>query len=302
MEMTTNEKRSYFSKIGFWCLGMILLCNVGVVFLQAVLAHFVPVLSDETQAGMWFGYVLKHGSELLMIFAAAKLLPPLVPVSKEKKLLSVPQFIAAYLMAYAMVNCMHLVGMVFEKIFSLFRDNHVDMVTDMVFSGNEGMALMVISTAILAPIFEELLMRKVLIDRMRPFGEWVCVLMSGLIFGLLHGNITQLLYTMVLGFLLAFVYLKTNRIINCILLHILNNLTSILFVVLGIDLMIMIGYMAIATVAGLILLLVNRKKFRLEPSDVIPKGERMKVLFLSPGMLSLMVLFALYFVITNFVI
>lgn len=80
--------------------------------------------------------------------------------------------------------------------------------------------------AILAPLFEELIFRKLLIDRTRVYGEKLAVLLSGLLFGLFHGNLNQFFYATLIGFCLAYVYLRTGKVRYTILLHMLINLNG----------------------------------------------------------------------------
>ena len=79
---------------------------------------------------------------------------------------------------------------------------------------------------IMAPVFEELIFRKMLIDRIRPYGEGLSILMSGLMFGLFHGNFSQFFYATLMGMVLAYVYLRTGKLRNTILLHSLINLNG----------------------------------------------------------------------------
>ena len=79
---------------------------------------------------------------------------------------------------------------------------------------------------ILAPVFEELMFRKILIDRLRNYGEYVCIVLSGIMFGLLHGNFSQFFFATAIGMFFAFLYLRTGNIKNTIFLHMAMNLTT----------------------------------------------------------------------------
>ena len=84
----------------------------------------------------------------------------------------------------------------------------------------------VIVVGILAPICEELIFRKFLIDRLAQHGELVTILASGIMFGLFHGNFQQCFMAMLIGFLFAFVYIRTGKIIYSMILHATMNLTT----------------------------------------------------------------------------
>lgn len=79
---------------------------------------------------------------------------------------------------------------------------------------------------ILAPIFEELICRKWIIDRLLPYSEVLAVVTSGLLFGLIHGNFYQFFYAALLGMLFAVVYVKTGKIFHTIAMHAIINFTG----------------------------------------------------------------------------
>lgn len=78
--------------------------------------------------------------------------------------------------------------------------------------------------AILAPILEELVFRKLLCDRLLPLGEGYAVVLSAAIFGLIHGNLFQFLYAFLLGLVFGLIYVKTGRIRYTIVYHGILNL------------------------------------------------------------------------------
>lgn len=88
--------------------------------------------------------------------------------------------------------------------------------------------LKIVVMVILAPIMEELVCRKLIIDRTRQYGEKVTVILSALIFGLLHQNLFQFFYAFALGLIFGYIYLRTGRLRYTILLHgFLNFLGSV---------------------------------------------------------------------------
>lgn len=76
---------------------------------------------------------------------------------------------------------------------------------------------------IAAPIIEELIFRKLLIDRISPFGEKTAIFASALAFGLVHGNFSQFFYAFAIGLLFGYIYVKTRNILYTIALHMFVN-------------------------------------------------------------------------------
>ena len=79
---------------------------------------------------------------------------------------------------------------------------------------------------ILAPILEELFYRKLVIDRLRVFGDLPAILLSGVTFGLIHGNFEQLFYATAVGLVFAYIYLNTGHVRYTMLLHMVINLVG----------------------------------------------------------------------------
>ncbi len=79
---------------------------------------------------------------------------------------------------------------------------------------------------ILAPVMEELFWRKLLIDRLRRFGDLFAILTSGILFGLIHGNFGQFFYAAMVGTVLGGVYLYTGKLRYTVGLHMALNLVG----------------------------------------------------------------------------
>lgn len=84
-----------------------------------------------------------------------------------------------------------------------------------------------IKLLIIAPVLEELVFRKVLLDRLRPYGNLKSILISSLFFSIPHfvsQGIPQIFYTLILGCIWAYVMNKTGKIKYTIFLHGFSNL------------------------------------------------------------------------------
>ena len=128
---------------------------------------------------------------------------------------------------------------------------------------------------IMAPIFEEIIFRKLLIDRTIKYGKGVSILLSALIFGLFHGNLNQFFYAFLIGGFFAYVYIKTGKIIYTILLHLtvnfnMNTMANLPIADAGILIIYFLVYVLIVIV-GVIGLLKNYKKISLLKDNLIKK-------------------------------
>lgn len=84
--------------------------------------------------------------------------------------------------------------------------------------------VMLFFSAIVAPICEELIYRKLLLGSMRPMGDTPAILISSLIFGLAHGNFDQFAYAALSGLVFGVIAVRYKSIVPTILLHVANNL------------------------------------------------------------------------------
>lgn len=175
-------------------------------------------------------------------------------------------------------------------------------------------------TGILAPIAEEIVYRKLVIDRLRPLGSVPAVVFSGLLFGLVHGNFTQVFYAALFGFLAGFVYVYTGKLRYTVFLHMAVNLVG---GVLSTELIRTMGgaqaaadltaqlanhpvaaglyiayvlLMLLCVVLTPILLILLRKKFRLQKEhEDLTLSQAGKVLTRNPAFWLLAVIFVLMF-------
>ena len=87
--------------------------------------------------------------------------------------------------------------------------------------------------AIVPGFCEEFLFRGAILSNLLPFGRSNAILISALFFALMHQNPSQLFYTFVAGILLGVVYERTGSIWNTTILHVFNNLISVILTVVA---------------------------------------------------------------------
>ena len=81
-----------------------------------------------------------------------------------------------------------------------------------------------ISLCIFAPVFEEIIYRGIILNvLLQKFNTLFGVILSSMIFALVHFNLHQGVNALVVGLLLAFIYVKTRSIRLCIYAHFFNN-------------------------------------------------------------------------------
>ncbi|MBQ9802309.1 MAG: CPBP family intramembrane metalloprotease [Clostridia bacterium] len=137
---------------------------------------------------------------------------------------------------------------------------------------NYQLVLMVITTAVVPAFVEELLFRGVVLRALLPYGRTTAVVASALLFGLMHGNASQLLYATAAGLVFGYIFVHTGSLWCPILIHLCNNLFAVITSVLYERLQPLTAYLtataielavlAIGIAAALFLLLSQRRDRR----------------------------------------
>lgn len=102
--------------------------------------------------------------------------------------------------------------------------------TELLMEITRAIPLFLIITVFIAPVLEEIIFRKIIFGVLyKHTNFFIAGIISALIFGIIHQEPKHLLIYASMGFVLAYVYVKTKRIIVPIIVHIvLNSITVIL--------------------------------------------------------------------------
>lgn len=81
---------------------------------------------------------------------------------------------------------------------------------------------------LLGPLLEELLYRGIILQGMKKYNERFAIILSALIFGLMHQNYQQFILAFMIGLVFAAVDLKAGSLIPSIVMHIIVNTSGVL--------------------------------------------------------------------------
>ena len=309
--------KKHFSSLGLmYFFGALIIIGVQVAVSMLVLA-FAPSLLDNPNLSLLVSMLPTYA----IAFPLTSLLIRQVPgVQMKKHNMKPTQLLGAFAISYALMYLSNLAGQFFTNIIGIIKGSPVDdAIADLVSELNPLTALFVM--VLLAPALEEWIFRKLLVDRTIRYGEGTAIFLSGLMFGLFHGNLNQFVYTFLIGAFWAFIYVKTGRLRYTIYLHMalnfMGSVGSLFFLdaistleggssamngfhfLLGmlLPLAIVIPYLIVVfglVISGIVLLVTNWKRFRLIPAELfIPKEKRFSVIFLNVGM----ILYVLFWII-----
>lgn len=315
--------KKLFSNIGFRLLiGTVIVYGVcyGLQYLllsimSAVNPGFIELVTTDYTANLVFSMGIQYAFAMpLLALVLAVKLPGKAP---EKRKIGFGWWLVFFIISYSLMYSSNLIGTGINSLISSISGNTISTYAVQTMIQNANIWVVTICTVIFAPLVEELIFRKILIDRCGRYGEAASALLSGLAFGLFHGNLTQGIYAFCLGYFLALVYSKTGKIQATIGIHMVVNfmgsfipMTLLKFIDLdaldaldpnntesviefmstyGIGFMILslYGMLIMALViAGIVLLIVNRRKFMPQPGEVsLPRHSTFKTVVGNPGML-----------------
>lgn len=307
----TISNKKLFSQIGLRLfIGTLIIFAVQLIF--GAIAGNIPAVATSGDLSLLVSMLPMYIIAFPIIFLLFKNIP--VQISGEKKKMSVKHLIVAFIMCYAGTYICNLLASILTGIIGALKQSDVENVMANLTS-SISLPVNLFIVVICAPIMEELLFRKTLIDRTAHFGEGISILFSGLVFGLFHGNLVQFGYAFLLGVFFGFIYIKTKNIVYPIILHMVINffgsfLGSIIMEKSGFynlpadatesemmefmmenaaGMMIYFGYalaIIILVIVGIVLFVKNRKKFVCAPGEVtIEKGTHFTTMILNVGMI-----------------
>ena len=107
---------------------------------------------------------------------------------------------------------------------------HLPNIAENIFAQMKNNVFGILSVCIVAPIFEEIFFRGAIegyLLRKWRNPRWA-ILVSALIFGLIHMNPAQMLFAFLFGIILGELYYRTGSLLPSIILHFINNTLSLI--------------------------------------------------------------------------
>ena len=317
----TNEAKKQFSRLGLAFFAGSIVLNVVSIILSLILRRWKPEWLFNANITTLLSSIILYIISMPVVALITRRMPK---VNIPKRHMSAGKFLLALIMCYPIMYGSNLIGLIITGIIEMIKGSAVNnellsAVTDM------NMIVIILYMVIIAPVMEELIFRKLIVDRTARYGQGVAVVISGIMFGLFHGNLNQFVYATTLGMFFAFLYVKTGNIKITIGLHMIINfmgsaLVMILMRAIKYDELVELSYngspqellqfyaenlpawiayllylcLIIALViSGIVLLILFRKKLKTSPGEVsLPKGKRFDVVFGNIGML----LFCLFWI------
>lgn len=198
----------------------VFLAQIGVV------GFFGTNIAESIFENHYFQYGLQILALYVIGLSAFMLVTARLPKAESKKCsrLGFGKFILIFIVMYGLANIVSHIASTIEGILTLALDDFIIYeVPESIINPDVPLELLILVAVIIGPIIEELVFRKVLIDRLSVYGDRFALIFTSITFGIFHGNITQGLYTIVGGFFFGYVYIKTRKLGASVALHMLMN-------------------------------------------------------------------------------
>lgn len=142
-------------------------------------------------------------------------------------------FLMAILLGIGMILGMTVLSEIFIKFLGLFGYTPTTA-SFPAMKGKTGTFITAIFAVCLLPaVCEEMFFRGLLLDSLREVSDWFAVIVSAVMFMLVHASPLQTLYQFAGGLIFAIVAIKSNSILPGIVMHFLNNFYAILLDYVG---------------------------------------------------------------------
>lgn len=227
-----RKEEKKFIKKTYNITGWMLIINSILPFILVAMFSFVYLLI--TAVSGWVPYGVEKSIEMSMVVLIyiisdlfIVLLGNKLTGIKLRPLFNTKGFSASFLLMGAVIAIgMNLLAIMvasltetaFEELFGLMLVAPDDNPPSMIY-----MIVDCVYAVIIAPIIEEIVFRGFVLKNYSRYNVYTGIVLSGLFFGLMHGNFYQLIFTVPFGMALAYMTVKSNSILPAIFTHFLAN-------------------------------------------------------------------------------
>lgn len=304
-----KEKIKKISSRCFLAVIMYVLISYAMSFAIVFISWVFPSISkiyNETLPSLAFEIIVTFLAIgvpffiLHLIFRKEKIsseLPFGTPYNKETAKYLVMVFLPVMVFSAIAIN---YASAIFQEILGF---EFTSTVGDITLKGGKEIFLGVLGIAVVPALIEETVIRGIILQPLRKYGDKYAIIASALLFAVMHGNMVQIPYTVIGGLLLGYLAVITGSLWPSIVMHFINNLYSVIILSVNDNIgegassivtALMLLIFAIVGITGIVKLTKLRYKTTLSKDNgVLTVGEKVKATLKNAPAIVALILLAL---------
>lgn len=314
-EFARKQEKTYLRKnlsfVGALSLTLTLVMQFAFTVLVVVLLR-LGVLSSDGLADPFLG--IGNTAYLFLysfVYVGALLFPTLVVALCYRKRenpfspTEVVPFGFVFLMIISAVGLCMLTNIVNSIILTIFQEwgLNVPEAPQMMDNTPLSFLLNLFVIAVLPALLEEMIYRGYILRVLRPYGNLYAIIISSMLFSLMHGNLRQIPFAFIVGLVLGYAYISTNNIWVPIAIHFANNAISVTMEYFAFSLpydyqgvyysLVIYGLAIVGVFATFLLMCFYHKRLRItKTKSILMTRDRYFAAFTTPLFLSSIALYA----------
>lgn len=228
-----NDKMQDYKKTVFK-VGLFVTISFLLRFVAGILINGYYVILGEAAdpTVLYIGHLLISGLCLQIIpsFIAAAMFGFFDnKAQKLKSVYKVPnrclKAVGNFAAVYGLGQIVNIITMLFAAIFEGGNDlnDSFNTAIDIQPPNMASAWYLLFTLTVIAPVFEEFIFRGVLMNALKPYGNGLSIFVTGILFGLYHGNLKQFFYTAAIGIALGYIANVTDSIFATTVIHAIFN-------------------------------------------------------------------------------
>lgn len=224
-----TELRKYGTRAGAFILFALVMQYAGIIALRASgLAELYTSSADYMNGiGVFFQFFYLFVPFIVAFIISSK-------SDKEKILIygkpsSGPLYLFAIFAGLLVCSAANFAGTVLVSFFSATGVDFISGMEDNPVPDNiMGYILMTVNVAVMPALLEEFAFRGVILQPLRKYGDKFAIVVSSVVFALMHGNMVQIPFAFIVGLALGYFCIATDSIWTSATIHFLNNFSSVI--------------------------------------------------------------------------
>ncbi len=231
--MNKQSRSIYISLINRIAIAMIL--NQALITVLSSVVNVIEAVMDIVLGGVWWADMICRLNECIVYILgfcipvwvfnkmSASAEPEIYTPVKNQSKFTPMQTLLAMSASLGIIELAAYVNYYAVNLFSDYSDFSSEYMWSTTLEEPYQIIIYFVYVAVVPAAVEELLFRGTVCKSLRTYGDKSAILISAVLFSLMHANAEQAIYTFVAGLLLAWIYVKTENIAFPIALHFINN-------------------------------------------------------------------------------